>query len=133
MKPGDLAPRTPAGGLDVDPLRPYVAALDNPAYPEAELRWLAPSRAAITANLERSQILSVQVNYHTGWHARANGRPCRVTADRLGLLVIEPACDGRCTVELSYDGGAEMWLARILSWCAMLAGIVWIYRAARST
>ena len=126
MKREDLAPRTPAGGVDVDPLRPYVAALENAAWPVAEFRWLAPSRAVITASLEKSQILSVQVNYHPGWHARANGRPCRVSQDKLGLLVVEPACDGPCTVELNYDGGAEMWAARILSWCALLAGILWI-------
>src|SRR5208283_5222081 len=52
MKREDLARRTPINGIDVDPLRPYVAALDNPAYPEAEFRWLAPSRAVITANLD---------------------------------------------------------------------------------
>jgi hypothetical protein len=133
MKREDLAPRMPAGGVDIAPLRPYVAALDNPAYPLADFRWLAPSRAAITANLERSQILSVQISYHPGWHARVNGRACRVYRDHLDLLVIEPGCDGPCTVVLSYDGGTEMWMARILSWIALLAGIVWIYRGARST
>lgn len=133
MKPEDLTPRTPAGGVDVDPLRPYVAALENSAYPAADFRWLASSRAAITGSLERDQILSVQVNYHPGWHARANGRACRVRSDRLGLLVIEPACAGPCTVELSYDGGTEMLVARILCWGALLAGFVWIYRRSRST
>jgi hypothetical protein len=133
MKREDLIPRTPTGGLDVDPLRPYVAALDNPAYPAAEFHWLAPSRAAITANLERSQILSVQISYHPGWHARVNGRACSTDRDHLSMLVVEPACDGPCTVELSYDGGAEMWVARILSWGALLAGLLWIYRSARST
>ena len=133
MKREDLAPRTPSGGLDVDPLRPYVAALDNPAYPIAQFHWLAPSRAAITANLERSQIVSVQISYHPGWHARVNGRACSTYRDHLGLLVVEPACDGPCTIELNYDGGTEMWVARILSWIALLAGILWIYRGARST
>jgi hypothetical protein len=126
MKREDLAPRTPATGLDVEPLRPYAAALDNPVYPLAEFRWLAPSRAAIVANMEKSQILSVQINYHPGWHARANGSPCRVSKDRLGQLVIEPACDGRCAIDLTFDGGAEMLVARILSWGGLLAGMLWI-------
>ena len=133
MKREDLVPRAPASGIDVDPLRRYVAALDNPAYPLADFRWLAPSHAAITANLERSQILSVQISYHPGWHARVNGRACSTYRDHLGMLVVEPACDGPCTVEMNYDGGLEMWLMRILSWGALLAGIVWIYRGARST
>ncbi len=134
MKREDLAPRAPSGGIDVEPLRPYAAALDDPAYPAAEFRWLAPSRAVITTNLEKSQILSVQITYHPGWHARANGRPCRTYRDHLGQLVVEPACDGRCTVDLHYDGGAEMLVARILSWSALLGGILWIaYPRRRST
>lgn len=131
MRPQDLAPRRPAGGLDVDPLRPYVAALDNPAYPPADFRWLAASRAEIAANLERGQILSVQISYHRGWHARANGRECRTWRDPIGMLAVAPACDGPCKVELSYDGGAEMLVARILSWGGLLGGIVWIVWARR--
>ncbi len=127
MRREDLAQRTPAGGIDVDPLRPYVAALENAAYPAADFRWLAASRAAITASLERSQVLSVQVNYDPGWHARANGHPCPLYRDKLGLMVVEPACDGGCTVELRYDGGTEMLLARILSWGSVLAGMLWIW------
>ncbi len=134
MERGDLPPRTPAGGLDVDALRPYTAALDNPAYPVADFRWLAPSRAVINADLKKSQVVSVQVSYHRGWHARVNGRPCGVERDRIGQLVVVPGCEGRCTVELSYDGGAEMWVARILSWVALLGGLFWIgYSRRRST
>jgi len=134
MKREDLAARTPSGGIDVDPLRPYVAALDNPAYPLADFRWLAPSRAAIAANMEKSQIVSVQINYHPGWHARANGRACGVSPDKLGLLVIEPACAGPCAIELAYDGGAEMLAMRILCWGALAGGVFWLaYPRRRST
>ncbi len=126
MKPEDLVARTPASGIDVDPLRPYVAALDNPAYPLADFRWLAPSRAAIAASMEKSQIVSVQISYHPGWHARVNGRACGVSPDKLGLLVIEPACAGPCVIELAYDGGAEMLAMRILCWGALAGGVLWL-------
>ena len=46
---------------------------------------------------------------------------------RIGIIA------GPCTVELSYDGGTEMLVARILCWGALLAGFVWIYRRSRST
>lgn len=104
IRPADLAPRRPDGGLDVDPLRPYVAALDDPAYPLAEMRWSNRHTAVITATLEKNQIISVQMTYHPGWVASVGGRLCKVYGDHLGQLVIEPGCEGQCTVEIHYEG-----------------------------
>ncbi len=105
MRPADLAPRRPKGGLDVDPMRPYVAALDNPAYPLAEMRWRNRHSAVITSRLEKDLIISIQMTYHPGWRASVGGQLRRVYEDHLGQLVIEPACVGQCTVEIRYDGG----------------------------
>ena len=44
-----------------------------------------------------------------------NGERRRIYGDHLGQLVVEPECNGACTVDLTYDGGAEMRIARILS------------------
>ncbi len=104
MRPSDLAPRPPGGGLDVDPLRPYVAALDNPAYPLAEMNWRNRHSAVITSRLEKDQIVSIQITYHPGWRASVGGEPRRVYGDHLGQLVVEPACEGQCTVEIQYEG-----------------------------
>jgi len=104
IQPADLAPRPPAGGLDVDPLRPYVAAMDNPAYPLAEMTWYRHS-GIITSRLEKGQILSVQMSFHPGWRASVNGQPRRTYRDNLGQLVIEPDCEGACTVEIRYTQG----------------------------
>jgi hypothetical protein len=105
IRAADLAPRRPEGGLDVDPLRPYVAALENPAYPVAEMRWRNNHFATISARMEKSQILSVQISFHTGWRATVGGEPRRVYGDHLGQLVVEPGCEGPCTVEIHYKGG----------------------------
>jgi len=105
MRPADLAPRRPDGGLDVDPLRPSVAALDNPAYPPAEMRWQNHHSAVITSRLEKDQIISIQMTYHPVWGASVGGQPRRVYGDHLGQLVVEPACVGQCTVEIHYKGG----------------------------
>jgi len=35
----------PSHGLDIAPVEPYVAALDDPAYPAASLRWNGMSEA----------------------------------------------------------------------------------------
>ena len=40
------------------------------------------------------------------------GRP--IESDALGFLVIHPECAGACAVDLIFDGGAEMKIARAI-------------------
>jgi len=56
-----------------------------------------------------------------------------VGGDKIGLMLIEPQCEGRCTVELVYDGGAEMQIAKAVSLTGLLGCLVWamINRARR--
>ncbi len=125
VQPAGLAPRSPAGGLDVDPVRHYVAALDNPAYSLARMTWLTRHSAVISARLEKGQVLSVQLSYHPGWQARVAGQPRPVRADNLGQLVIDPGCEGACAVELSFSGGAEALLTRVASYTCLFLGLAW--------
>lgn len=117
---GHIVARRPENGIDIEPLLPYVAALDDPALPLAEYRRLAPSRAVIQADLAPDHVLSIQQTYHPGWSALVNGEPRPLQPDGLGLTVLEPGCSGPCTVELSYDGGLEMRLARAASALGLL-------------
>jgi hypothetical protein len=126
VRPQDLVPREIVGALDVEPLRPYVAALDDPSLPVATFAWRNRHRATITANLDSGQVISVQISYHPGWHATVGGQKRRLIRDHLSQIEIEPECQGPCTVELTYDGGLEMLLARIASWSALLAGLIWV-------
>jgi hypothetical protein len=122
VRRGDLAPRAPLHGLDVDPARAYVSALEDPLRPEAEFAWTSRHAAVIAAELAPDQILSVQISHHPGWRATAQGRPVRLYGDLLGQIVIEPGCSGACRVELIYDGGPEMRSARAVAWAAWLIG-----------
>ncbi len=122
----DLPRRTPGHGLDIEPVRSYVAALENPAYPMTAFTWRNHHSAVMEAPMDREQILSVQVSYHPGWSAVANGRPVRVFADKLGQLAVEPECSGPCRVELRYDGGLERRLTVALSLLAMGSGVAWM-------
>ena len=111
------------------PLKRYLEAIDNPALPYAEFRWRGPGDATIAADLRRDHLISVEVTWDRGWKARVNGEPRRIWADTLGQMVVEPRCSGPCTVDLSYDGGSEMMLARIVSWLALAGGAIWILRS----
>lgn len=79
IHPDQLVRRTPVDGLDGEPLRTYVGALEEPSLPRARFQWRNPHEAAIAAD----QVLSVEVSYAPGWHATANGRPARLANDRL--------------------------------------------------
>ncbi len=124
VRPEDMVARKPTGGIDIEPLAPYLAALDNPDLPLADFRWRNRHEAAISADLKKGQLLSVQISYHTGWRATVAGQPRRTYGDNLGQLAVEPACEGRCTVDLFYDGGLEMRILRLLSWSALAAGLL---------
>lgn len=126
LSPADLPVRPPINGLDIDPLKPYVSALEDSALPVADLRWTSRHSAQIQANLQPGQVLSVQITHHPGWRAAVNGRIVRSYADALGQMVVDPGCRGPCTVDLTYDGGLEMRLARLLSWAALAGSGLWI-------
>ena len=125
VRAGDLAAVMPPA-YDTTLLKPYLAALENPALPPADFQWLTPSRARITAVLRPEHLISVQVAWDKGWHARVNGATRRVWGDKLGQTVVEPQCDGACAVDLYWDGGMEMQVARVLSPVALSAGLLWI-------
>ena len=42
-------------------------------------------------------------------------------ADGLGFLLIDPACDGPCDIEMNYDGGWEYKACRLISALAIAA------------
>ncbi len=125
LRPGDLVREAPLAH-DVKPLEPFLTALDDPSLPVAAFRWRNSSAAIISADLRPDLLLYVQVSWDQGWNARVNGQPRKTWADPLGQMVVEPRCSGPCTVELVWDGGAEMRVARILSPAALAIGLLWI-------
>ena len=126
MSPGDLVARTPVHGVDTEPLVPYVAAIDRADAPDLKVRWPDNETIVITGEVKPSQVVSVQENAHPGWHASVNGAPRRVFQDKLGLMTVQPECNGTCRIELHYDGGLEMRLAHWLSTAAILGSLLWM-------
>lgn len=128
LLPEQLVSRRLDNYLDNEPLRAYYDALGDMSLPVAELEWRSPNQAVINADLDSGQVLSVQVTWHPGWHATVNGEVRPVRSDGLGFLVIEPRCDGPCSVTLTYDGGTEMKLAKAASVTALLAPLLLLVR-----
>jgi hypothetical protein len=122
----DEIPKTRPPGYDSSPLAPYLRALRDPARPAARFRWTSQHSAEIHTDMRPEQMLSVQLTWDQGWHARVNGEARAIRADALGQMAISPECSGPCTVELRYDGGAEMRAAVWTSGLAWAGGAVWI-------
>jgi hypothetical protein len=122
----DLVSTPPIHGLDVAELQRYVAALEDPELPLAPMNWTSRHSARIVAEgLRKDRRISVQVTYHPGWRATVGGVPRPVGQDGIGLMVVDPQCEGQCVVDLTYDGGFEMQFARAASLAALLGCLGW--------
>lgn len=105
----------PAAASDIKEIEAYGQALDDPSFPVADMRWDGTNRIFVHANVSSGQVVSVQISYHPGWRARANGQTVPLLRDALGLIWLAPACQGPCDLELDYDGGWELRLSRYIS------------------
>jgi len=130
----ELVRQAPVNGLDVQPLSRYVHALEDPSRPSLTATWLTTTELEINGPVAPGQHVSVQISYHPGWRATANGRPARIARDSLGFIAVEPACSGPCIVRLDFTGGGE-WLATrvvsLLAWLAVLIALAWDFRSRR--
>jgi hypothetical protein len=104
---------TPRDGLDLDEVRRYVAALDDPALPLADLSWESPMQARIHGVTMPGERISLQITYDSGWIANANGKPVAIERDGLGLMTLP--CHGECDIDLRYDGGL---LRKLCGWAS---------------
>jgi hypothetical protein len=123
-----LVPRTPIHGGDVEPLEKYVAALDDLRMPPASFDWTSAHSARIVTDIGNWQVVSVQMAWHKGWHARAGGKSIPIARDALGLMTIDPRAQGPMTIELVYDGGVEMRVAKWLSGITAVLLLAWVLR-----
>lgn len=123
VRSGDLIAAPPEYATGTEEISAFLRAIDDPAMPGASWEWIGRSRARIVAELAPEHVIAVQINYHPGWRAAANGRAAATRPDGLDQLVIEPQCDGRCEIELIYDGGTEMRVARVASAAGLLLGL----------
>jgi hypothetical protein len=129
---GSLARVVPRSGLvrtpELDSLRGYVAALEDVSMPEARVTWVNAHAARIETELGAGQVVSLQIAWHRGWHARAGEVSIPVERDALGMMTIFPLRSGASTIDLVYDGGVEM---RIAEWVCGITALVLLAPAGR--
>jgi hypothetical protein len=110
----------PATLSDTAQLARYVAAMETADVDPAGFQWLRDGRARIHASLEPNQVLSVQVTYHRGWTAKADGRSIPITKDALGQMILMPDRPGAYDIELLYGADWEGRFCRLFSICTLL-------------
>ena len=104
----------PRDFFDLTQIRTYVSAIES-AHTAAEWRWIDSNHGRIQMSLAPGEVISLQITYHPGWKAVAGGKAASITSDGLAQMVIHADCSGPCEVDLSYDGGWEAKLTRLLS------------------
>ncbi len=121
----ELVARTPGSESDVEPLRRYVAALEDASMPEARVTWASAHRARIETDLRAGQVVSVQMTWHRGWRASEEGTSIAIERDALGMMTIFPRGSGKVAIDLEYDGGVEMRIAKWVSGITALILLGW--------
>jgi len=120
VRADEIVENAPRRALDTTAVGRYVGAAQDPARPAAGWKWLNRHAAQISANLRRSDLLSIQINYLRGWKAMVNGQPRRVWRDGIGLIVVDAECEGPCEIELVWEGAPDLRHARRVSLAAIL-------------
>jgi len=115
----------PRDFFDLSQIRTYVAAIES-AHTVAEWRWIDDNHGRIQTSLNPGDVISLQITYHPGWKAFAGGKAASITSDGLAQMVIHADCPGPCDVDLSYDGGWEGKITRVLSVITILGVAVWV-------
>jgi hypothetical protein len=108
-------------------LEPYIAALEDPARPALQTRWLGPDTLAIDGAAPPGRLVAVRVNADPGWQAFQDGRAIAIETDNLGFMVLRPAAAAATHIELHYRATAEPRLMAVLSalsWIAALAALI---------
>jgi hypothetical protein len=104
-----VAPRAPVHGLDIEPIQPFVSALEDPS-----LRWVNRHEAVIDTVTRPGDVIFLQISHDAGWKAIEDGIMLPVRADPLGMSYVEPARSGPVHLRLVYDNRAEIRQMRIL-------------------
>jgi len=108
-----VTPRPPENGLDIDPIQPFVSALEDPSMPAATFRWVSRHEAVIDAATGPGQVIFLQISHDAGWKAIEDGIVLPVMMDPLGMSYVEPVKRGPVQLRLVYDGGSEVQLTRV--------------------
>jgi hypothetical protein len=113
-----LVRTTPRSGPEIGEIERYDAALEDPSLPLAMFEWSGRNRIRIVADSSPGQVVSVQVSYHPGWHAKSAGRAIPIHRDALGLMWLQSA--GPSEIILDYNGGLELRLCRAITYTALV-------------
>jgi len=105
--------RAPENGLIVEPIQPFVAALEDPAMPAATFRWVNRHEAVIDTETSPGQVIFLQISHDAGWKAIEDGIVLPLSVDPLGMSYVEPVKRGPVHLRLVYDGGSEVQLTRV--------------------
>lgn len=124
-----LVRKPPKNGGDVADLQRYVAALQG--APPAAFVWRNSNQASVRADTHAGEVVSIAINYHSGWRAVSGGQPVRLRTDGIGLMVAEPRVSGPAQIDLEYTGGLEAYLTRGASLGVGILGLVWLLRRRR--
>lgn len=118
-------PSPPNRAPGPDDIVRYAAALQDPARPVADFKWVRGDTARITMVLAPDDVVSVQLAGFRGWKAYADGHAVPITRDGLGFLLVHPHSTGPSEIRLRWTGSPDGVVSALIS-LAALAGFGWL-------
>lgn len=100
-------------GDNLDALVSYVYWLERGESLDFDYQ---KNKIAVNANLEPQQLISLGINYHSGWKAYDNfGNKLKINKDPLGQMVIFPKAEGEQNIIVEYKDGLDLYLGIFVS------------------
>lgn len=93
------------------------------------MNWSGPSQFTVSGQVQSGQVVSVQESFDRRWKAFSQGRELKVKADGLGLMWLDPACQGSCNIEFLYQPDRRSLIYRLLALGAFAALSLMIARS----
>jgi len=111
---GEVVPPNspPASRTAAAPL--YARIVMDPSR-TAQFTWVRGGDARIKANLQRGDLMLVQVAWFPGWKITVNGQRRKAAADGFGFITIAPDCQGACDIRMQWMGRPDLPLAAAIS------------------
>jgi len=113
-------------GDNMDGLRKYVSAVEDPARPQATVAWNGPDETSIGATVRRGESILLQETWDPAWHAYENGMALPIRAEPLMDFMLIDAPEGSHQIQLRFETPLENRVGQVLFFvtAAVMIGLV---------
>src|SRR5262249_39440246 len=99
--------------------------------PQLRADWNGPAELRIQGEVPEGMLVSLPINYDSGWGAWQDNTPVAVETDRIGFTVLRPHAATQTSLVMRYNGTGEqrvMAAVSLIAWTLALGAFLWSFR-----